>query len=278
MPAPLYFRSRTLFCLLTLAAPLAGVAQTYTPITVTGFNRDIIFENDGTQFADSFDIADVWGGDPWTFHEVGVLDSATGLPTSRTIVSAANSNITFQLADYNTSNALFLSKNATAGPTTGTLTLATPTRLSHLAILAISANGGGYGTMTLNFSNGFSSTLLTYTAWDWYAESSEKAYHIGGRYSLQDSNVEESEGNSPYLYQTAFDVRPYIPSEIYEAFFLTSITFTIPPSGNENLTTAIFAISGVNITAVPEPSTYALASALVCLIAIIKRTKSRQGR
>ena len=277
MPAPSYFPSRTLLCLLTFAAPFTGVAQTYTPVSVTGFNRDIVAENDETRFADSFDTVDQWGGDPWSFHEAGVLGAASGLPANRTIVSENNANITFQLADYDNLNVLFLSNNDAFGSASGTLTLPTPTRFSHLAILSTSANGGGLGGMVLHFSNGSSSNTLNYQASDWYdAGAGNRAYQAQGRYTLDpgrpEGEIEESEnGEAPYLYETALALGD--SGLGYEDLFIASITFTAP-SGGENLSTAIFAISGANATAVPEPSTYALlVGALACLIVVLKRNK-----
>lgn len=264
--------------ILTFAAASASAQIFYTPVTVTGFNADVVAENDGSPDASAFDPIPGWGG-PWSLFESGLLGSGPGigLPASRTFISASDSSIIFGLADYTANNALLVSNSVLYAPTAATLTLATPTSFTHLAILAASTNGGGTGTLVLNFSDGTMSAAIDFVAKDWYMGGDNVALSVGGRYSLDLASVQTGD-SAPYFYQTAIPLNALG----YDAKYISSITFTSPPIyhdgenfQNADVVTGIFAISGAGTTAVPEPSAYAAIAGLVGMLVALRRRSRR---
>ena len=99
----------------------AGIAQTVTPVPVTGFNADVIAN--GPTFTGSV-TDDVDGGKYYFLNQsfTALGTPANYLPNSGFITSAASSLVSFQLADASVNNSLRLPTTLT----TGTLTLTTP--------------------------------------------------------------------------------------------------------------------------------------------------------
>ena len=135
-----------------------------TPIALTGWNADVVFENAPHPFAQAFD------GNSSAWFESGFNGYPDGLPTSRLISSAFNSNVLFQLQPYDANNVLSL-PNKSASARTGTLTLVVPQAFKSLSVAAACGYGflqENYGTMVLNFLDGSRSAVLAYRASDWW--------------------------------------------------------------------------------------------------------------
>lgn len=121
--------------------------------------------NPATRFAQRFDfLAAAW-------FEVGAEGSAGGLPSGANFASARLNPITgdhtiFQLLPAAGPNVLRLGDT---NPLTSTLTLLTPAPYSSLAILASSGSSLSLsvGTLTINFSDGTTSSPFSYNAFDW---------------------------------------------------------------------------------------------------------------
>src|SRR5215469_5424879 len=104
------------FCLL---AASAFATTNMTPVTVTGFNRDVVVENTAlgppfTSYATEFNQ-----GEGTAFYEKGLTGSTytNGLPVSGAITNSADGTV-FQLQVYTASNVVDITNNLT-----GTLSL-----------------------------------------------------------------------------------------------------------------------------------------------------------
>ncbi|TRW26663.1 T9SS type A sorting domain-containing protein [Flavobacterium zepuense] len=185
----------------------AAQAQTATPVTVTGgFNADIIangvgnasasttqsFDETNTRALVSLDFLATAGGTAPTY----------GLPANGSITSAANSNVSFQLAGYSVDNALFLTPSYinNSSPDSGTLSFSA-SNVQTLYVLAGTA-GGGLATVpltaTVNFSDN-TTQVATISVADWY-NGPDYAIQGIGRINTSNNNLEGA-FNNPRLYQ-----------------------------------------------------------------------------
>jgi hypothetical protein len=210
------------------------------PIALTGFNADIVASYDattGTPGAAAFDTANGWcfyeaglNGNP----QVGGSGGLQGLPPGGAILSQFDSS-TFQLRPYVGNNALMLGVGYRSS---GTLTFSAPQPCNSLAILSSSANGGGLGTLVLNFTNGTQSQPISLNAQDWYSTVTNVAIQGFGRLRLAQPTLFTDDGgwNNPNFYQTTVNLAALGLNQT-----IGSITFT-KPAASQN--TAIFAVSG----------------------------------
>ncbi len=229
------------------------------PLAFSGFNAGVIAPYDATAAAPKatgFDIAN-----NYSFYQAGLNlnpevnsgGGGQGFPANG-IVQSPVDGTTFQLGPFGGTNALMLGYTY---PRYGTLTLATPQSFNTLAILAASANGGGPGLLTLNFSNGTKSQVIRFNAQDWYNTVTNVALQGFGRLKLGQGtlNTEHPGWNNPNLYQTTINLAALGLNQP-----VASLTFT-NPGGGGNLDTGIFALSGtvmppqVNITQQPKSVT-----------------------
>ncbi len=214
------------------------------PLAVTGFNARIIVPNNATAAAPQatgFDIPN-----NWAFYEEGLNGNAQiaasgqglqGLPSDRLVRSQVDGSV-FELGPYGGTNALMLGNGY---PASGTLTLATPQPFNKLAILATSANGGGLGTLVLNFTNGTKSQVFNLNAQDWYNTTANVAVQGFGRVRLgQATFTTENPGwNNPNIYQTTLDLAALGLNQT-----VASLSITNPTAGGSR-TTAILGVSGL---------------------------------
>ncbi|NHN24575.1 T9SS type A sorting domain-containing protein [Flavobacterium jejuense] len=182
-------------------------AQNYTSLTVTsGFNQDIIANGTGDS-----SLSTTMGLDQANTRALVSLDfqifasSATptyGLPVNGLINSAVTTGLTFQLADYNSNNALFLTPTYVnnGAPNTGTLSV-NAQNISDIYILAAAAGGGEQNlpfTATLNFSDNSTQTAVLSVS-DWYSGTNYAIQGIG-RINTSNNNLEGDNAN-PRLYE-----------------------------------------------------------------------------
>jgi len=222
--------------------------NTSYPIAVTGFNAGIIVPYNATTAspqASSFDVPN-----NWAFYQEGLNANAQinasgqglqGLPADRLVRSQVDGSI-FELGTYGGQNALMLGNGY---PALGTLVLATPQPFNRLAILATSANGGGLGTLVLNFTNGTKSQVFSLNAQDWYNVTANVAVQGFGRVRLgQGTFSTENPGwNNPNIYQTTIDLAALGINQT-----VASISITNPAVGGSR-TTAILGVSGLAMPA-----------------------------
>jgi len=218
--------------------------QVGQPIAVSGFNAGIILPYNATASkpkATGFDIPN-----NWAFYQEGLNGNAQisasgqglqGLPTDRILRSQVDGSI-FELGPYGGINSLMLGNGY---PASGTLTLTTPQPFNKLAILASSANGGGLGTLVLNFTNGTQSQVFNLNAQDWYNNTANVAAQGFGRVRLGQAtfSTEDPGWSNPNLYQTTLDLALLGINQT-----VASVSITNPLVGGSR-TTAILGVSGL---------------------------------
>lgn len=233
--------------------PRLSQSQTYVPITVSGFNHDLIANGSGgnnraaATTTTTFDNENIGGYNVMYSTDFRGNDNPNtpppfGLPINRIINSVNLPGASYELAPYDLNNVLVLK---TLG-SSGTLTLETPGVFSRIAILGSSAEGLSSFDVILNFSDG-TNTTTSFNVADWFFGSDFAVKGIGRvtRSQVGSQGPDEFSGDSenPRLYDNQIILSPPNTSKI-----LTSITFEkLSTTGN----TAILAING--ITAVNAP-------------------------
>jgi hypothetical protein len=218
------------------------------PVAVTGFNAGIIVPYGATVGAPQATAFDVPNN--WAFYQEGLNGNAQiaasgqglqGLPADRLVRSPVDGSI-FELGTYGGQNALMLGNGY---PASGTLTLTTPKPFNRLAILASSANGGGLGTLVINFTNGTKSQVFNMNAQDWYNTTTDVAVQGFGRVRLGQAtfSTENPGWNNPNIYQTTIDLAALGLNQA-----VASLSITNPAVGGSR-TTAILGVSGLAMPA-----------------------------
>jgi len=218
----------------------AMMAANMTPISVSGFNWDVVIENTAVGPPFTGYASELNPGEGNAFYQSGLPGHGFGMPATGNFTSAVGDGTVFQLEPYTANNALVMSTDT--GVTTGTLTLATPQMYSRIAVIANSASGGGVGTMTLNFDDG-TSFVTNYNAPDWFNNA---GFALQGteRINLNSGAVSGNPGN-PRFYQTSIDLAAALGITNKT---LASITFDQASGGRS---TGIYAVSGEVAALIP---------------------------
>ena len=142
-------------------------AQTYTPVTVTGYNHDVVAEGSGTSsLATTTKEMDAITPSNFVictkqFATANGLTPANtyGLPDNGSIVSGTK---TYQLASYAANNALYLLTSET-----GTLTVTTPAQYSNISLLTTATEGAANVSVVFNFTDGtiYNPGVQTFSDW-----------------------------------------------------------------------------------------------------------------
>ena len=212
-----------------------------TPITVTGFNLDVVIENTSTgpPYTTASELNPAEGN---VFYQSGLSGTSYGLPVSGSFTSATGDGTVFQFQPFTAKNALVLS--SATGVSTGKLTLTTPTAYNRIAIIAnsASATATSAGTLTLTFSDG-STYLTNYAAPDWFGNTN---YALQGveRINLTSGALSGAPTN-PRFYQTTLGMTGLFPGTNKP---LASLTFGKASGANA---TGIYAVSGELATPAP---------------------------
>ncbi len=227
------------------------------PIAVSGYNDDVVVENiavggNTAPYADTFDLTNsFFSPSTMCFYEQGLpainvasnnVPSIQGLPPSGFFTSAVDGATTFQLGPYAGYNVLALS----SGNPSGTLSLATPLPYKSLSILAATAEGGGNGTLVLNFMDGTSSSPIVFYATNYFTVSTPSSGAALSRFGIifssnfNEFNVWEAAKPYPTFYQTSIN----LASLGRHTKPISSITFTMPSGLGTNAVTGVFAVSG----------------------------------
>jgi hypothetical protein len=230
------------FFLVCIAFP--GHGGNMMPITISGFNRDVVIENtsSGPPYTTALNFN---AGETTAYFQTNLPGKTRGLPLTGLFTNSSDGTV-YQLAPYTGSNALVLSANTAV--TSGTLFLAAPKVYDSVAIIANSGNGDATGTAlaTLHFNDG--TTFATnYYAPDWFNNNSGSLYTVALqgflRIDLNNGGTSGSPSN-PRFYQTTI-VLSNVPGANKP---LSSITFGKAAA----VTTGIYGVSGA--TNVSQPN------------------------
>lgn len=187
-----------------LACATLSANATFYPISLTGFNQDIVANGVGsanTSTTLAVDAAD-YNFVAADFKAVsGNTAPAAALPTNGLINSAATANVQYQLADYSGNNSLLLN----ASTTTGSLTFGT-SHTGDLYILGTSGSGDADATFTVNFSDNTTQVFSGVNFPDWYGGSGYAIQSIGRVNRVND--LLENPTGDPRLYERKLTLSP----------------------------------------------------------------------
>ncbi|GEM_PF-2521390 len=233
-----------------------SAAQTFIPVSVSGFNQDLIAEGAGgadrakattTITFDDNALGTTSDNVLYAKNFRGNLNQSTpppfGLPDDGIIESQNLPGAVYHLASYDQNNALLLRAQGNSG----TLVLATPGVFSKIAFLGASSNGDSQFDFVLNFSDG-TSFSTPFTVPDWYFGANYAIKSIGRVYrtTLGAHQADEFNGDAenPRLYDNELTI-----DAPYNTKVLTSITIT---KTNTMGSTGIFAINGITAPNAPN--------------------------
>ena len=220
-------------------------AQSYVPITVTGFNHDLIAEGSGTS---SSKVTAIMDGSWAVLYAAGFNCGSTGplgLPANGVINSIGTAGVNYQLQAYSSNNGLYLtSLNQSA-----TLTFQNPGSFAKLSILATSAGTPNSPTSfnaKVNFSDG-SNTTYSFTVPDWCVPGSityTLAIKDIGRVSSSGCTFENNAfTNGVAMYDNIIDLNSTDRAKV-----INSITITKTVSNDK---TGIFGVCGITAAGTP---------------------------
>jgi hypothetical protein len=232
--------------------PVNAKDAVFRPIALTGWNADVVFENAPSPVATSFDTLNQRPPDYslYAWFESGLEGHTDGLPASRQFVSAADTDVLFELQPYTTNNVLLL----TVAKPSEKLVLVEPAAYRCLFILAAAGGGDSTVTLQLHFSDGTNSEPIACQAPDWWAASETRLTRTPaitglGRSSGKQGFEYEDHGDDAFgLYQSKIDLTtPGLNGKT-----LQSISFKKRGGG---ATAGIFAISGERSKSSDSPTT-----------------------
>jgi len=226
------------------------------PVVLTGYNRDVVVENNATggntsPYAQAFDSVN-----QLAFYEAGLGgigvwkygNGSEGLPASGAFTSSLDGATVFQFEPYSGSNVLHLDANSPSG----TLKMKTPAAYTSLSILSASANGGGAGSLVIEFADNTTSPPLNFNASDWLGTGPGAALTHFGEMSLGDFGSffsVDPANNTPNLYQSTTN----LAAAGLSSKLIVSLTFTMPTGSGAPTDTGIFAVSGTLATNTAPP-------------------------
>lgn len=157
--------------LISVIAFSLTTAQEYQPLQITGFNHDVIAEGNGKNALSTTTTAlDAINPSNFvlcskSFAESVGMPSGYGLPDNGTITTPS---ATYQLAPYNTKNALYLTTGRS-----GTLTFLKPEKKSLISIMGFATEGGVLADISVYYTDGTSLHLRERIYPDWFTPTEE---------------------------------------------------------------------------------------------------------
>jgi gliding motility-associated-like protein len=162
-----------------LVIATGSLAQTYTPINITGFNQDAIAETGTDATAVTTTALDLSSNIMYStlFAAINGLDG--GLPMNGTITSGTK---TWQLQPYTVNNVMYLSAGALQPNTMawGSFTLSTPASYKAVNLLLFSTEKQSTINVVLNFTDGTTYNAGNFTVEDWF-DGNGAVYNSYGR-------------------------------------------------------------------------------------------------
>jgi gliding motility-associated-like protein len=142
-----------------------NVSGQFTPVTITGFNHDVVAESGTSSLTTTTISLDGVTQSNKVMYTVAFKTTngfgGGGIPDNGIITDAAGS---YQLAPYTGNNVLLLQRGQN-----GDLNIATPAKFTTIRILCFATEGVSLVNATLFFTDGSSSTAFTnYNLSDWF--------------------------------------------------------------------------------------------------------------
>nr|WP_322625481.1 GEVED domain-containing protein [uncultured Flavobacterium sp.] len=223
----------------------------YTPLTVTGFNQDVIAN--GTGIANISTTAGVDGANN-AYIALNYKNTATGavtsvgLPVNRRLTNSGIAGLEFLLADYTGNNSLRLPAQAQSG----TLTLTKPVKASNLYVSLTSGSGASTIDAIVNFADGSTQAVSAISLLDWYVAgtATQPALISGiGRANRANATGNVETGASKVFYITIAIDSANLGKNI------TSVTFAKTSGGATEPVPNIFGLSAQIINECPVLNT-----------------------
>lgn len=249
-----------------IVPPTTILVNEYHPVSLSGFNRDVIAEGtggDADEKTDStIDFSNVlYSTDFVPATAYGSYESAEdyggGLPATAIINSLANDDVSFYLAHYDGANALLLRPLIS---NTGTLTFQTTYAASSVYILWTGTEGQASAKVTVNFTDGTTQVSNNQVAYDWVSGSSGIAIddlaRVGNGSTMWAENNQFSESGAVKLFQKEIAIQTANQEKE-----ISGVTFDFTGTGDYH-SLAVFAITvfgadlGTNENAMAALSVY----------------------
>lgn len=230
----------------------------YTPLTITGFNADVIANGTGIAKISTNNSVDAVNNSyiAKDYERISGTVTTIGLDVNRQL-SSTTPPVKFLLADYGGNNTLRLP----AMNQSGTLTFAQPFKASDLYVAVTSGSGESTISAQVNFLDSTSQTA-TLTINDWYLATTTNVLVTGiGRVNRTDNTGTPETGVSKVFYT------PIAIAAANQGKTITSILFTKTSTGATEPVPNIFAVSAklidecpsvVSTTNVPAPTSSAI--------------------
>lgn len=219
----------------------------YTPLTVTGFNADVIAN--GTGIANVSTTAGVDGANN-AYMAMNYRNSATGsttsvgLPVNRRLPNSGVTGLEFLLADYSGNNSLRLAAQGQEG----TLTLTNPVKANNLYFAVTSGSGYSDIDVTVNFADGTTQVEPAISVTDWFDPGTTVQPALIsniGRANRANATGGPETGNSKVFYITL----PISTDNQFKA--INSITISKSSDGDTEPVPNIFAVSAQLVNECP---------------------------
>ncbi|MGC4099740.1 gliding motility-associated C-terminal domain-containing protein [Ferruginibacter sp.] len=242
---------KRLFMSSLLFAGLAAKGQTFTPVTVTGFNHDVVAEagtSSLTTTTISLDGPAVSNKVIYT-NTFKTLNSfgGGGIPDNGLITDAVGNS--YQMASFSGNNALLLQRTQT-----GDLTLTTPAKFTKIRVLCLSTEGTSTINATLTFSDGSTTSgLANYALGDWFNNTTYLVYSGMGRCTrATPASGADAYPTNPRMYYAEISL-----SCTDRQKTLQKVSFTNVTTGGSNApfpNAVFFGISGIAYTQTITPA------------------------
>lgn len=237
------------FCLMMVLLFSEINAQTYQTLNViSGYNADLIANGSGAASSSTTQSVDL-PSNGYVLMSADFVNTTgamptLGLPSSGLINSANTTGLSFQLASYDSNNALRLENINDSG----VLNFGSSPNASKLFMLATTGNGNSIASVVVNFTDGTNQIFTNRSVKDWYG-GAEFAIKGIGRVSRVTDAVENN-ANDPRLYEIALPI-----SSANQTKNISSVSVTKTSSAEGFLCVFGFSYTAVNNCSAPDSVT-----------------------
>jgi hypothetical protein len=196
-------------CAVFAISGAANVGDYFFPVTVRGYNADLIVEATATRrggFNTATTATVERGGSNGgkTFFEQGYYSPAPSVglpPPGSTLTNAAAPDHRYSMAgSYSNNNVVMVDADSPAA----TITLATPAAYGGLSLLCAAGNGPVTNRCVIHHANGISETNV-FVVSDWLSNS-VAAFSLNGRVNIDNRVIDQLNGGFPRLFACDFAV------------------------------------------------------------------------